>query len=65
MLRKESSLTTPITNLHNTITIDDTTVVMIAQPQTAFKLLRVLNHWIDNIIAHHPNEEQVNIQQQT
>jgi hypothetical protein len=63
MLQKESSITTTIANLCNTITIDDTKVVMIAQPQTAFKLLRVLNHWIDNIIAHHPDEEQVNIQQ--
>jgi hypothetical protein len=63
MLRKETSMTTIVANLRNTITIDDTKVVMIAQPQTAFKLLRVLNHWIDNLIQHHQDTDKVNIQQ--
>jgi hypothetical protein len=36
---------------------------MIAQPLTAFKLLRVLNHWIDNLQKHHNNHEKVNTEQ--
>jgi hypothetical protein len=49
MLRKEASISATVAELHNTITIDNTKVTMIAQPATAFKLLQVLNHWIDNI----------------
>jgi hypothetical protein len=63
MLQKESSISTTIVNLLNTITINDTKVVMIAQSRTTFKLLHVLNHWIDNLTEHHQDEEKVNIHQ--
>jgi hypothetical protein len=64
MLRKETSISATVAELRNTITIDDTKVSMIAQPATAFKLLRVLNHWIDHLIQYHEDSDTVNIQQE-
>ena len=63
MLSEEASISASIAELRNTITIDDTKVVMIAQPSTSFKLLRVLNHWIDNLIRYHKDKEKVNVNQ--
>jgi hypothetical protein len=65
MLKKpETPLSTTIADLRNTITINDDSIIMIAQPQTMFKLLRALNHWIDNLLQHHPTEDIVNKEQQ-
>jgi hypothetical protein len=65
MLRKQETTTsTSIADFHNTITINDDSITMIAQPESMFKLLRALNHWIDNLIKHHPSEDTVNTKQQ-
>jgi hypothetical protein len=60
MLHKETSISTSVAELCNTITINDMKVVMIAQLSTAFKLLQILNHWIDNLIQHHHDNNKVN-----
>jgi hypothetical protein len=60
MLKDGASLSTSVADMRNTITIDDEQVVMVAQPKTTFKLMRVINHWIDNLIQHSPNPEEIN-----
>jgi hypothetical protein len=50
MLKKASSVSTM--DLRQSITINDDQIVMIAQPRTIPKLMRIINHWIDNLIRH-------------
>ena len=50
MLKKASSISTM--DLKQTITINDDHIIMIAQPKSIPKLMRIINHWIDNLITH-------------
>jgi hypothetical protein len=50
MLKKASSISTM--DVKQTITINDDNIVMIAQPKSIPKLMRIINHWIDNLIKH-------------
>jgi hypothetical protein len=42
--------------------VESSTVIMMAQPNTAFMLVRVINHWITNLMEFHPDRDTYTIQ---
>lgn len=48
-------------NLHTQI--NDTTITLIAQPKTVWKIIRAINHWIDNLITFYNDQKDINDEQ--
>jgi hypothetical protein len=42
--------------------VESSTIIMMAQPGTAFMLIRVINHWIANLMEFHPDRDTFTIQ---
>lgn len=64
MMKDPASTSASAADMQNTITITDDSIVMIAHPSTVFKLIRAINHWINNLIQYHPSPTTVNKKQE-
>lgn len=43
--------------------INETSISLIAQPKTVWKIIRALNHWIDNLVTFYEDQDQINEEQ--
>jgi hypothetical protein len=43
--------------------INETSILLIAQPETVWKIIQALNHWIDNLIMFYTPQDQINEEQ--
>ena len=63
MLKHDASVSTSVKDTMNTITVNDDKVVLIAQPRSLYKIIRIINHWIDNLIQFTEDQDSINIHQ--
>jgi hypothetical protein len=57
------SVTDSIKQTNQTTHINETSISLIAQPKTVWKIIRALNHWIDNLVTFYEPKDQINEEQ--
>ena len=58
MLRQYDDTSATAVNQRNIeMNVESSTVIMMAQPETAFMIMRVINHWISNLMEFHPERD--------
>jgi hypothetical protein len=50
-----------VQQLSNEMTITDNHVSLIAQPKSLFKIIRIINQWIKNLVHNYENQDKINI----
>jgi predicted acyl esterase len=57
------SVTNSIKQTNQTMHINETSISLIAQPKTVWKIIHALNHWIDNLVTFYNKQEHINEEQ--
>jgi hypothetical protein len=57
------SVTDSIKQINPTTHINESSISLIAQPKSVWKIVRAINHWIDNLIEFYDKEDHINEEQ--
>jgi hypothetical protein len=60
MLHHTGLTTKPIQHIDSTINVGTATVQLNAQPMNTYVLIRVVNHWINNLLEFHDGDSDIN-----
>jgi hypothetical protein len=60
MLHHTGVTTKPIQHIDSTINVGTATVQLIAQPKNTYVLIRVVNHWINNLLEFYDGDKDIN-----
>jgi hypothetical protein len=50
-----------VQQLSNEMIINDNNVSLIAQPKSMFKIIRIINQWITNLVVNYEDQDEINI----
>ncbi len=57
------SVTDSIKQTNQTTHINESSISLIAQPKTVWKIIRAINHWIDNLVTFCDKKDSINEEQ--